>query len=118
MDQQQKIKKLVNQFKKEMFEGTTAKHLADNHGFRLRETKDSKNLTAWELGSTYFYQANSSLNGNFVRMRDWFYRNGFSCEAVTHSGQPIKYHEVSERSSWEMNNWPKDSWNKIGRAHV
>lgn len=107
--------KMVQAYKAQAFETTSARELVEDWGMRIRQSKATRAIRpdVWEVGSTYYYQ---SQNQAAMRMRE------LAAFAALHgyTVRPLAWEHgwpVCDLGLWREDNvlyagrpWPKDSW--------
>jgi len=88
------LTKEVKNFKKQVYGTASAKELADDHGIRIRRSKDGEN--ALEFATSYFYTSQATTKELVQEFVDWL------VEPVT----PVFLGDVIYRGK----SWPKTSW--------
>jgi len=114
-------KKLIKTYKTETFGPLIdAKFLAYEHGFRIRQTKrtkDASSLTTgslWELSTTYYYQSQNEVARHLRGLQELAEREGFSVQPVRigYFGDYVREVAEPKQSDIEFDgaSWPKQSW--------
>ena len=113
-------KQFVKAYKQETFETTTVKVLVEDYGFRLRQTKRTKDANSlcegslWEIGTTYFYESQNSCFRHLRDLKALGEREGFDVIPVRigYYGDYVRPIEKLSKSAIEFNMkpWPKNSW--------
>ena len=104
---------LVDTYKQDTFETTSAKSLAENCGFRLRQTAKTKRAgDVWEFAATYFYTSQNETLRYFKEFKDYAAKHGFEVEAgYLGLGEFIPAGKfTSSDLFFQERSWPAFSW--------
>jgi len=109
-------KQFVKTYKQERFETTSSSVLAEDHGFRLRQTARTKQAgpDIWELATTYFYTNQNSTLRALHELQTLAERENMVIMVIKvgYYGQRIGaiLNPTKDHIQFDTKPWPKSSW--------